>query len=122
LKKKKEKKKLTDKKKKRSIGENSFIESNNSYLKIIKELSKISPDFLLKLLGDLNDDGLNTSKKYFSYSSFDILRKILSNENSYEIFQNWVILCNNYFNSMKEVNNDDDEKEQNNFNIKFNII
>ena len=33
----------------------------------IKELSKISPDFLLKLLGDLNDDGLNTSKKYFSY-------------------------------------------------------
>ena len=132
LKNKKGKKKLTDKKKKKSIGENSFIESSNSYivsffeknnyLKIIKELSKISPDFLLKLLGDLNDDGLNTSKKYFSYSSFDILRKILSNENSYEIFQNWVILCNNYFNSMKEINLDDDEKEQNDFNIKFYIF
>ena len=132
IKNKKGKKKLTDKKKKRSIGENSFIESNNSeiisffeknnYLKIIKELSKISPDFLLKLLGDLNDDGLNISKKYFSYSSFDILRKILSNENSYEIFQNWVILCNNYFNSMKEINNNNDEKEQNSFNIKFYIF
>jgi len=132
LKNKKGKKKLTDKKKKSLKSENSFIEGsnsdiisffeNNNYLKIIKELSKISPDFLLKLLGDLNDEGLNISKKYFSYSSFDILRKILSNENSYEIFQNWVILCNNYFNSMKEINIDDDEKEQNIFNIKFYIF
>jgi len=129
LKNKKGKKKLTNKKKKSLKSENSFIEGsnsdiisffeNNNYLKIIKELSKISPDFLLKLLGDLNDEGLNVSKKYFSYSSFDILRKILSNENSYEIFQNWAILCNNYFNSMKEINIDDDEKEQNIFNIKF---
>ena len=97
LKNKKGKKVLTDKKKKSVNKENSFIENNNSeiisffeknnYLKIVKELSKISPDFLLKLLGDLNDDGLNISKKYYSYSSFDILRKILSNDNSYEIFQ-----------------------------------
>ena len=78
----------------------SFFENNN-YLKIIKELSKISPDFLLKLLSELNNDGLKLTKKYFGYSSFDILRKILSNENSYEIIQYWKLLCNNFFNALK---------------------
>jgi hypothetical protein len=35
---------------------NSFFERNN-YLRIIKELSKISNDFLLKLLSELNNEG-----------------------------------------------------------------
>ena len=105
----------------------AFFEEYN-YLKIIKELSKISSDFLLKLLGDLNDEGLKLSKKYFSFSTFDILRKILSNENSYEIFKNWKLLCNNYFNSLKENNfnkYEDGEKKENkekNFEIKFPIF
>ena len=100
--------KSNNKKSKKSLNESSFIDGENdaisffeeyNYLKIIKELSKISSDFLLKLLGELNDEGLKLTKKYFSFSTFDILRKILSNENSYEIFKNWKILCINYFNS-----------------------
>ena len=99
-----------------------FFEKNN-YLKIIKQLSKISPDFLLKLLGELNNKGLDLSKKYFSFSSFDILRKTLSNENSYEIFQNWKLLCMNYFNSLKEdnLNKSNDEKVKD-YDIKFLIF
>ena len=98
---------------------NSFFERNN-YLKIIKELAKISNDFLLKLLSELNNEGLNFNKKYFSYTSFDILGKILSNQNSYEVFNLWKLLCNNYFNYLqKEIK---DEEKENNFNIKFNIF
>ena len=92
---------------------NSFFERNN-YLKIIKELSKISPDFLLKLLTELNNDGLSFSKKYFSYTSFDILRKILSNNNSYEYFRLWKLLCSNYFNYL--------QKDLKDFTIKYNIF
>ena len=130
-------KKTTNKKNKKS--ELSILDANNNYdanlffeehnyLKIIKELSKISSDFLLKLLGELNDEGLQLSKNYFSFSSFDLLRKILSNDNSYEIFKNWKLLCNNYFNTLKEDNLDkyvDIEEEKNKekyFDIKFMIF
>ena len=105
----------------------SFFENNN-YLKIIKELSKISPDFLLKLLSELNNDGLKLTKKYFGYSSFDILRKILSNENSYEIIHYWKLLCNNFFNALKEDisskynENEKENKDITNFDIKFLIF
>ena len=98
---------------------NSFFERNN-YLKIIKELAKISNDFLLKLLSELNNEGINFNKKYFSYTSFDILGKILSNENSFEVFNLWKLLCNNYFNYLqKEIK---EEEKESNFNIKFNIF
>ena len=130
--------KSADKKRKKSISEKSinegdynydiieFFEKNN-YLKIIKELSKISPDYLLKLLSELNNEGLKLTKKYFSFSPFDILRKILSNENSYEIFNNWKILCNNYFNFMKEdnigkYNDEEEENKDKNFDLKFLIF
>ena len=105
----------------------AFFEEHN-YLKIIKELSKIYSDFLLKLLGELNDEGLKLSKNYFSFSNLDILRKILSNENSYEIFQNWKLLCNNFFNVLKEDGFDkfnDGEIEENKekyIELKFNIF
>ena len=95
----------------------SFFEKNN-YLRIIKELSKISNDFLIKLLSEINNEGLNFNKKYFSYSSFDILRKILCNNNSYEIYNFWKLLCNNYFNYLQKDLKDDDE---NIFNKKYNI-
>ena len=96
----------------------SFFEKNN-YLRIIKELSKISNDFLIKLLSEINNEGLNFNKKYFSYSSFDILRKILCNNNSYEIYNFWKLLCNNYFNYLqKDLKDDNDE---NIFNKKYNI-
>ena len=103
-----------------------FFEKNN-YLKIIKELSKISPDFLLKLLGELNNKGLGLSNKFFYFSSCDILRKILSNANSYEIFQNWKILCINYFNSLKEDNlnkpiGEEEKDKGKDFDIKFLIF
>ncbi len=123
---------------KRKVSETSILDENSidaieffeehNYLKIIKELSKISSDFLLKLLGELNDEGLRLSKKYFSFSNFDILRKILSNENSYEIFKNWKLLCNNYFNSLKEdildkYNEEEiEEKQEKYFDIKFLIF
>ena len=98
---------------------NSFFDKNN-YLRIIKELSKISNDFLLKLLSELNNEGLNFTKKYFSYTSFDILRKILSNKNSYEIYKLWKLLCNNYFNFLqKDIK---DEKSENIFKTKYNIF
>ena len=96
---------------------NSFFERNN-YLRIIKELAKISNDFLLKLLSELNNGGLNFSKKYFSYNSFDILGKILSNKNSLEIFNLWKLLCNNYFNYLQK----DIKEEKNEFDIKFKIF
>ena len=128
--------KSNNKKSKKSLNESSFIDGENdaisffeeyNYLKIIKELSKISSDFLLKLLGELNDEGLKLTKKYFSFSTFDILRKILSNENSYEIFKNWKILCINYFNSLKEDNiskydNENGENKEKNIDIKFLIF
>ena len=103
-----------------------FFEKKN-YLKIIKELSKISPDFLLKLLGELNNKGLGLSNKFFYFSSCDILRKILSNANSYEIFQNWKILCINYFNSLKEDNlnkpiGEEEKDKGKDFDIKFLIF
>ena len=124
--------KSNNKKRKSSFNDNLFNINNseatlffekNNYLKIIKQLSKISPDFLLKLLGELNNKGLDLSKKYFSFSSFDILRKTLSNENSYEIFQNWKLLCMNYFNSLKEdnLNKSNDEKVKD-YDIKFLIF
>ena len=96
---------------------NSFFERNN-YLRIIKELSKISNDFLLKLLSELNNEGLNFSKKYFSYNSFDILAKILSNKNSLEIFNLWKLLCNNYFNYLQK----DLKDQKNEFDIKYKIF
>ena len=96
---------------------NSFFERNN-YLRIIKELSKISNDFLLKLLSELNNGGLNFSKKYFSYNSFDILAKILSNKNSLEIFNLWKLLCNNYFNYLQK----DLKDQKNEFDIKYKIF
>ena len=96
---------------------NSFFERNN-YLRIIKELSKISSDFLLKLLTELNNEGLNFNKKYFSYSSFDILPKILSNYNSFETFNLWKLLCNNYFNYLQKDLKDNEEE----FNIKYKIF
>ena len=96
---------------------NAFFERNN-YLRIIKELSKISKDFLLKLLSEFNNDGLNFKKKYFSYSSFDILAKILSNQNSLEIFNLWKLLCNNYFNYLQK----DLKDNENDFNIKYKIF
>ena len=98
---------------------NSFFDRNN-YLRIIKELSKISNDFLLKLLSELNNEGLNFNKKYFSYSSFDILRKILSNQNSYDTYKLWKLLCNNYFNFLQK--DFKDEKNENIFNTKYNIF
>ena len=98
---------------------NSFFDRNN-YLRIIKELAKISNDFLLKLLSELNNEGLNFNKKYFSYTSFDILRKILSNGNSYEIYNLWKLLCNNYFNFLQK--DFKEEKSDNIFNVKFNIF
>ena len=101
------------------IDSHSFFERNN-YLRIIKELSKISNDFLLKLLSELNNEGLNFKKKYFSYNSFDILQKILSNPNSYEIFNLWKLLCNNYFNFLqKEIK---DKEIENIFDIKYKIF
>ena len=130
---KKSRKKSTNKKRKSIADESSIIYSNYNaneffenynYLKIVKELSKISSDFLLKLLSELNNEGLKFNKKYFSYSSYDILRKILSNENSYEIFHYWKLLCNNYFNSMKDNDNlnESEEKGENNFDKKFLIF
>ena len=133
--------KSKNKKRKSSVNENSInIDDNgynneaisffskNNYVKIIKELAKISPDFLLKLLSELNNDGLKLTKKYFGYSSFDILRKILSNENSYEIIHYWKLLCNNYFNALKEdisnkynENKNEEEKEENKDKINFDI-
>ena len=98
---------------------NSFFERNN-YLRIIKELSKISNDFLLKLLSELNNEGLNFNKKYFSYSSFDILPKILSNPNSFEIFNLWKLLCNNYFNFLQK--DLKDKENENIFDIKYKIF
>ena len=96
---------------------NTFFERNN-YLRIIKELSKISSDFLLKLLTELNNEGLNFNKKYFSYSSFDILPKILSNYNSFETFKLWKLLCNNYFNYLQK----DLKDNENEFDIKYKIF
>ena len=98
---------------------NSFFDRYN-YLRIIKELLKISNDFLLKLLSELNNEGLNFTKKYFSYTSFDILRKILSNKNSYDTYKLWKLLCNNYFNFLqKDIK---DEKSENIFKTKYNIF
>ena len=96
---------------------NTFFERNN-YLRIIKELSKISSDFLLKLLTELNNEGLTFNKKYFSYSSFDILPKILSNYNSFETFKLWKLLCNNYFNYLQK----DLKDNENEFDIKYKIF
>ena len=63
---------------------------------------------------------LISKKKYFSYNSFDILQKILSNPNSYEIFNLWKLLCNNYFNFLqKEIK---DKEIENIFDIRYKIF
>ena len=82
--------------------QNEFFEYYN-FLRIVKELSKISSDFLLKLLSEINNDGISNKKKYFNHCAYEIFGKILSNENSVEIFKNWKVSCNNYFNAMKQI-------------------
>ena len=114
---KKGRKKSEDKNKSKSNKEENDFElyknccfNKSNYLKIIKELSKINPDFLLKLLSEINNNELNLSKKYFSFTAYDILGKALSNENSYQILETWKSLCNKYFSSLKEDKLDFDDK------------